>query len=33
MLIESFIAEAIDKVEHDGLRDALIGIARDSLAA
>lgn len=32
MLIESFIAEAIEKVEHDGLRDALIGIARDSLA-
>ncbi len=33
MLIESFIAEAIEKVEHEGLRDALIGIARDSLAA
>jgi Fe-S cluster assembly protein SufD len=33
MLIESFIAEAIEKVEHDGLRDALIGIARDSLKA
>lgn len=33
MLIESFIAEAIEKVEHGGLRDALIGIARDSLAA
>lgn len=33
MLIESFIAEAIDKVEHEGLRNALAGIARDSLAA
>jgi len=33
MLIESFIAEAIEKVEHEGLRDALIGIARDSLRA
>jgi Fe-S cluster assembly protein SufD len=33
MLIESFIAEAIEKIEHEGLRDALISIARDSLAA
>jgi Fe-S cluster assembly protein SufD len=33
MLIESFMGEAIDKVEHDGLREAIAGIARDSLAA
>ncbi len=33
MLIESFIGEAIDKVEHEGLREALSGIARDSLTA
>jgi Fe-S cluster assembly protein SufD len=33
LLIESFIGEAIDKVEHEGLREALLGIARDSLAA
>ncbi len=33
MLIESFIGEAIDKVEHEGLRGALGEIARDSLTA
>lgn len=33
LLIESFIGEAIDKVEHEGLRQALSGIARDSLTA
>ncbi|MBA4132741.1 MAG: Fe-S cluster assembly protein SufD [Hyphomicrobium sp.] len=33
MLIESFIGEAIDKVEHEGLREALGEIARDSLTA
>ncbi|OYW54486.1 MAG: Fe-S cluster assembly protein SufD [Hyphomicrobium sp. 32-62-53] len=33
LLIESFIGEAIDKVEHEGLREALGGIARDSLTA
>ena len=31
MLIESFIGEAIAKVEHDGLREALIILARESL--
>jgi Fe-S cluster assembly protein SufD len=33
LLIESFVGEAIEKVEHEGLRDALTAIARDSLAA
>ena len=33
LLIESFVAEAIEKIEHEGLRAALGGIARDSLAA
>jgi Fe-S cluster assembly protein SufD len=32
LLTESFVAEAIDKVEHDALRDALSQIARDWLA-
>jgi Fe-S cluster assembly protein SufD len=32
LLIESFIGEAIDKIEHDGLREAIGAIARDSLA-
>jgi Fe-S cluster assembly protein SufD len=33
LLIESFVSEAIEKIEHEGLREALGGIARDSLAA
>jgi Fe-S cluster assembly protein SufD len=33
LLIESFIGEAIEKVEHEGLRAALTAIARDSLVA
>lgn len=33
MLIESFVGEALDKIEHDLVREALTGIARDSLAA
>jgi Fe-S cluster assembly protein SufD len=33
MLIESFIGEAIAKVAHDGLREALTVLARDSLTA
>ena len=32
LLIESFVGEALDKIEHDGLREALTGMARDSLA-
>ena len=32
LLIESFIGEAIDKIEHDGLREAIGAIARDNLA-
>jgi len=31
LLIESFIGEAIEKVEHEELREALMGMARDSL--
>jgi Fe-S cluster assembly protein SufD len=33
LLVESFIGEAIDKVEHDGLREAMMGHARRWLAA
>lgn len=33
LLVESFIGEAIDKVEHDGLRAALAQTAREWLAA
>jgi Fe-S cluster assembly protein SufD len=33
LLIESFVGEAIEKVEHEGLREALTAIARDSLTA
>jgi Fe-S cluster assembly protein SufD len=33
MLIESFVAEAIDKVEDENVRGALMGIARERLAA
>ena len=33
LLTESFVAEAIDKVEHEALREALGEIARDWLAA
>ena len=33
MLIESFVAEAIDKIENENVRGALMGIARQWLAA
>jgi len=33
ILIESFVAEAIDKVENEDVRGALMGIARQWLAA
>ncbi|MCU0953863.1 MAG: Fe-S cluster assembly protein SufD [Hyphomicrobium sp.] len=33
LLIESFVGEALDKIEHDAVREALTGIAQDSLAA
>jgi Fe-S cluster assembly protein SufD len=33
LLIESFVGEALDRIEHDGVREALTAIARDSLAA
>ena len=33
MLIELFIGEALEKVEHEGLREAMAAIARDWLAA
>jgi Fe-S cluster assembly protein SufD len=33
LLIESFIGEAIDKVEHEGLHDALMSYARAWLGA
>lgn len=33
LLVEAFVAEAIDKVEHEGLREALMAKARDRLAA
>ncbi len=33
LLIESFIGEAVEKVEHEGLREALSGLARKSLSA
>jgi len=33
LLIESFIGEALDKVEHEGVREALSTMARDWLSA
>jgi Fe-S cluster assembly protein SufD len=33
MLIESFIGEALEKVEHEGLREAMAAIATEWLAA
>ena len=33
LLIESFVGEALEKIEHDGLREVLTEIARDALAA
>ena len=33
LLIESFIGEAIDKIEHEEIRDAVAALARDWLAA
>lgn len=32
LLVEAFIGEAIDKVEHEGVRDALLAVARQWLA-